>query len=129
MKIKTPALQRVRVATRYRRDYILADTTFDLKVKRNTKTAVYSLQPTTVTVLDYDFKATKRLKATAASAALVGLTVAIPFLYTGVGLYLVGRDLFRSVGDHIRDGYAAAEFMIGVALDGLRTRLGAIVNP
>lgn len=129
MKIKTPALQRVRVATRYQSDYILDDTTYDVKVKRDTKTPIYALQPTTATVLDYDFKAAKRLKAAAASAALAGLTVAIPVLFTGVGLYLVGRDLFRSVASNIRDGYVAAGFVMSEALAGLRTTLGAIVNP
>lgn len=129
MKITTPAVARVHVATRYRSDFILDETTLDVRVNREDVTPVYALRPTTATLLDYDFQTAKRLRATAASAALLGLAVVVPVVYSGVGLWFVARDLYRSVVENIRDGFVAGTFVMGEILSGLRTTLGAIVNP
>lgn len=129
MKIKTPALQRTLVATRYQHDYTVYETTFDVKVKRETQTPIYALRPTTATVLDYDFKAAKRLRGVAGTAAAAGITLVGLAAIPVIAAYFVGRDLFASLKENLTDAGDAGSWVIAEGLSTLRATISEVLNP
>ena len=129
MKIKAPAVERVHVATRYQSDFILDETTLVTVKDRQRVTPIYAIRPTTVTVVDHDFRLADRLKASAGLVIVAGLTaaglVAVPVIAT----YFIARDLVGSAIENIKEASEAFGYVLSEGADAFRGLASEITRP